>query len=373
MRRVFILSAARTPTGALDGNLKDYSEQKLAAVAMEAALSQSGVDASSLSEVIVGVAKQTSRPSNLARYAMLEARLPVGVPAYTVHRQSASGLQAMANAVWGIRSGMAEVVMAGGAESMTNIPMEIHDGRFSFGKKTRMVFDPISAQLSGAQPESVYGELSLDGVNEEIAGLFGISGEELEAYARASFERAARRGPAEYISQMKVKKGKRIDDVACDELYDAPSVTARPADGAAMLVLASEDSSEGRDPLAEILSVSVAAGDPRGAGYVGAGAVKRAMTRAGISPCDVSLIDICETTAAQTLATVKELGLKPSDERINALGGGLAFGTPWGAAGAVQLTDAAHRLGVGDIGMIITAAEGGQAMCAVIKGCEGGL
>lgn len=365
MSKVYILSGARTPIGLMDGNLRDYKEQKLGAEAMKLALELAGFEAGALSEIIVGTAKQTSLPSNLARYAMLEARLPDTVPAYTVQRQSASGVQAVVNGVWSIKSGMANAILAGGCESMTHIPREIHDARFAFNERTRIIFNPIEAQVAGAQPEN----LAVEDIASAIAKKRDLSDEELDGLAAKSAEKAAARVAADYICKLQVRKGKVMESVEADELDQKLNGFARPADGAAMLLLASETAAEakGKKPVAEILSSAVSAGDPAGDGLLGAQAVKKALEKAGTALHELARIEIVEMNAVQVLATVKELGLDAADKRINPLGGGLATGSPWGASGAIQLVDLVNGLEAEQTGMLLNPAEGGQAMCVIVK------
>jgi acetyl-CoA C-acetyltransferase len=347
--------------GVLDGGLRDYPEQKLGAEAMKLALKLADFDAEKLSEILVGAAKQTSRPSNLARYTMLEARFPDTIPAYTVQRQSASGLQAVANGFWSVKNGMAEAILAGGAESMTHIPREIHNARFVFDRRSRIVFDPIPAQVAGAQIE----DLTMELIRDRIAERYGISPEDLNSFVRAGAEKAAARGPADYICKMRVRRGKVFEAVEADEIKSAGGAMAGPADGAAMLLLASEASA--KTPIAELLAVGVSAGDPSYGGLLGTEAVKKALGKAGVSLAELSRVEIVEMNAAQVLAALRELGLDMNDRRINPLGGGLATGSPWGASGAAHLVDLIHGLRAGQFGMTLNPAEGGQAVCAVVK------
>jgi acetyl-CoA C-acetyltransferase len=363
MSRVYILSGARTPVGALDGNLRDYQEHKLGAAAMKLALELAGFDPGQLSEIVAGAAKQTSRPSNLARYATLEARLPDTIPAYTVQRQSASGLQAVANGVWSVKSGMAFAILAGGCESMTHIPREIHDARFVFNEHTRIVFDPVAAQIAGAQPE----DLTMRDICARLAEQWGALPKDLDAVAAGSAEKAAARTIANYICKMQVRKGKAVEAVETDEANPAAEGISRSADAAAMLLLGSEAAAEDRKPLAEILSVAVSAGDPDGGGLLGIDAAEKALEKAGLNLAELDRIEIVEMSAAQVFAALRGLKLQITDRRINPLGGGLATGSPWGASGTVHLVDMAQGLAAGQKGILINPAEGGQAMCAVIQ------
>jgi acetyl-CoA C-acetyltransferase len=367
LSRVWIAGGARTPLGGWDGGLKDYKEQGLAAAAMSLTLERAGAAAGDLSEIIVGAAKQTSLPSNLARYAMLEAGFPDTVPAYTAQRQSASGLQAIVNGLWAIKSGLADLILAGGSESMSRMPGEIHQARYAFGPASRLIFDPIAAQVAGAQPEALYGRLTLEDVNSRLAEAGGITAGEMERFAADSGRKAASRTERPWICKLKTRRGKAVTTLAADEVYSAPSLVARPADGAAMVLLASGERAKRLSPLGEILAVGIGAGSPAGEGYAPAGAISGALGKAGLTQADMALIDIGEMTAAQALVTLKALGVSPADSRVNIAGGGLAVGNPWGASGPAQLVDMIYALDGRGHGMIVTPAEGGQAICLIIR------
>ncbi len=377
MNRVMVVSAARTPLGAFCGQLEGLSEQQLAAAAMLEAVRRAGIEPDLIDEVIVGIAKQTSRPSNGGRHAMLLARLPEKIPAYTVQRQSASGLQAAANGYWAIRCGDAGVVLAGGTESMSQIPFEIRNSRYALGCE---IIDAIPAQETGAQPEGRYGLLTAACAMDHFAQRFCFTQGELEEFAAASLQKAraaAERGLfREEAFPVTVKKGKKEESIDRDELPKKAALLAPPADGAAMCLLASPErvAELGLPVLAEIISVGVAAVDPRYAAMAVAKAGLQAIERAGLTLPEMDLIELNEMSAAECLAIMREWqapGIEPAwlAERINPSGGALAVGNPWGAAGAVLLTRAVHELrrrGVGT-GMVAVTAEGGQGMAMVIK------
>lgn len=174
VNRVMLVSAARTPLGAFCGRLESLPEQQLGAAAMGETVRRAGIDPALIDEVIAGIAKQTSRPSNGGRHAMLLARLPEKIPAYTVQRQSASGLQAVANGYWAIRCGDAEVILAGGMESMSQIPFEIRNARYDFTGKNRQISDAIPDQETGAQPEERYGKLTTVQEDWKRKGIYEI-------------------------------------------------------------------------------------------------------------------------------------------------------------------------------------------------------
>lgn len=374
MEQVLIIGAARTPKGILDGRLSGLTEQKLGAAAMLGALEKTNADPASINEVIVGTAKQTSLPSNCGRYSMLEAHLPDHVPAYTVQRQSASGLQAVANAFWGIRSGTASMVLAGGTESMSQIPIEIQNARYSFNENNRIIFDPVAAQVAGAQPKSLYGSLSLSDIEERLAVSCGISREAIKDYVENSGRKAGARVTRDHIVPQEVKIRKETVLVDKDEVYANAEEIARPADAAAMCLLCStaQAREEGLNPIGEVLSVAVSAGDPTGEGYLGKDAVLSSLQKAGCTIRQIDQISLVEICAAQCVATVNllcDLAGEDISAKVNPEGGALALGGAWGAEGTVLLVDLLYALQnrEGGLGLVVAPAEGGQAMAVVVR------
>jgi acetyl-CoA C-acetyltransferase len=383
MNQVIVASIARTPLGAFCGQLEGLSEQQLAAAAMQEAVKRAGMPAEKIDEVIVGIAKQTSRPSNGGRHAMLLARLPEQVPAYTVQRQSASGLQAVVNGYWAIRCGDAGVILAGGAESMSQIPFEIRDARYAFDGKRREIIDAMPAQEAGAQPAARYGLVTTARVAENLARKYHIVEKELAAFAESSLKkaRAAREsgGCEGEIFPVTVKKGKKEEVISADELLREALLLAPPADGAAMCLLASREKAEALalPMLAEIVSVGIAATDPRYTGVAVVEASRRALGRAGLTLNEVEVIELNEMSAAECLAVLRDwqtCGVAPEAlaERVNPAGGALATGNPWGAMGAVLLARAVHALRRRSArsAMVALGAEGGQGMALVLRNAD---
>jgi len=380
MNRVIVTSAARMPLGTFCGQLEGIPEQELAAAAMLEAVRRAGIAPEKIDGVIVGIGKQTSKPSNGGRYAMLLARLPESIPAYTVQRQSASGLQALANGYWAIRCGDAGVVLAGGTESMSRIPFEIRNVRYDFKAKMREIIDAIPAQEMGAQPAGLYGMLTTARVAANFVGKYGFSDGELADYAAESLRRAQSAGGGdlfpEEVVPVTVKKGKEEKLICRDELQAEPALVAPPADGAAMCLLAGREQAEtlGLPILAEIASVGIAAADPRYAGLAAVEAGLKALGRVGMTLPEVDLIELNEMSAAESLAILREwesMGIdrEALTERVNPAGGTLATGNPWGASGAILLTKVVYglRRRGGRIGMAVLTAEGGQGMAMVLK------
>lgn len=376
MKKVYIAGALRTPLGTYRGSLADLSEQKLAALAMRGLIERTGIAPEVIDEMIIGNSRQTSTPSNLARHAQLEAELPVEIPAYTVQRQSASGLQAIANGYLAIRSGCAEVILAGGAESMSQIPLEIRNARYAFGADTEIIFDPIANQLAGAQPEETYGRLTAGAIAESIAQTWGITAAEAEAYRVAAGEKRKDRQTGLSVLPIEVKRKKTVETVASDQCYESVEGIARPADGAAVCLLCSAEAVEKEQLLVvgELLGFAFEADSPRCAGIFGENVVVQVLEKARLGLDDMDFFEITEFSAIQMAAAKKVLqnmGMTKGDlaEKVNSTGGALTTGLSWAACGAVMLTDLIDKLRKErkKYGMVITPAEGGQVLAAVVK------
>lgn len=372
MEKVLIAGSSRTPIGIYDGKLKSFGEPALAVAAVCDVLKKTKLNGEDIDEIVIGVAKQTSSPSNCARYIGLAADVPEKVPAYTVQRQGASGLQAILNGYMKIKAGSADVILAGGTESMSQIPYEIQNARYDFSPD-KIVTDPIPAMVAGAQPVKKYGKLTIQGINEKIAQTHGYTSEQQSVCSDESLARAAASKLDEELIPMEVKVKKASMVVDADELYARTENVAGAADAAAMCVLVSETAAQKiQTPvLAELVSIGMSAGDPAGEGMVGAEAIRKALAKAGKTAADMDMIEINEITAAQTLAS-KEMLQLPAEEiahKVNVYGGALATGNPWGASGAIELHRLLHGLKAAGKtwGLVVCGAEGGQALAAVVK------
>ena len=198
MTDVVIVSAVRTALGRLGGALKDVQPEELARIVIAAAVERAGVEPAAVDEVVMGQTKQSADAANIARVAALKAGFPVEVPAYTVMRQCGSGLQAVGNALQAIRAGDAEIVVAGGVESMSLAPYYLRGARFGFGSGNAVVVDPNTESQPRSQPYEVYGDLTMGLTAENLAERYGITREEQDAFALRSQERAfaaIERGP----------------------------------------------------------------------------------------------------------------------------------------------------------------------------------
>lgn len=372
MPKVYITAAARTPVCLRAGKLASLSEQDLAAAVLKVIATDAVV--SELSEVLLGVCLQTSLPSNAARYAALLAGIPDTIPAYTLQRQSASGLQAIANAYYRLAAGQDRVLIAGGADSSSQVPLEIHDARYAFNRAEQIVFDPLASYVRGAQPAARFGDLDLTSIEATIAETCNITSEEKILYVEKSRQNAASANVDEVVVPFEVRQKKTMVTIAADDT-DGAGYTALPADGAAAFVMISDlTTSLVEQAEAEVLSIASDAGDPAGMGYVPTTSVATALTKAGLTLDAIDLIEIEELTAAQVIATMQsltpaELAWQSWLEKVNVAGGSLIHGHAYGASGPLRLVRLLQLLKDRrkTYGMLIAPVEGGQTMTIIIR------
>ena len=394
MNEVVIVSAARTAGGRIGGSLKDVQPEDLAKAVIEAAIQRAGVEPEAVDEVIMGQAKQSADAANLARVAALRAGLPVEVPAYTVMRQCGSGLQAVNNAAQAIMCGLADIIVAGGTESMSNAPYYLRGARFGYGAGNAVLVDSNTESQPRSQPFEIYGNLTMGLTAENVAQKYGIAREEQDRFALASQEKALaaieagrfadeivplevpqKKGPAvvfatdEHPRQTTLEQLARLPAI----FKEGGTVTAGNSsgrnDGAACLVLmsAAEAARRGAAPLATIRSQAVAGVPPEIMGIGPVPASRKALAAAGLSLDDVGLVELNEAFAAQSLAVIKELGL--DEARVNVNGGAIALGHPLGCSGARILTTLLYemrRRGV-RYGLATLCIAGGQGIATVIE------
>ncbi len=394
MTDVVIVSAVRTALGRLGGALKDVQPEELARVVITAAVERAGVEPANVDEVVMGQTKQSADAANLARVAALKAGFPVEVPAYTVMRQCGSGLQAVGNALQAIRAGDAEIVVAGGVESMSLAPYYLRGARFGFTSGNAVVVDPNTESQPRSQPYEVYGDLTMGLTAENLAEQYDITREEQDAFALRSQERAfaaieagrfddeivpvtvpARKAPPMDFAVDEYPRRTSLEQLAALRPYfkEGGTVTAGNSsgrnDGAACLVLMSAEAARARGiaPLATVRGHAVAGVDPR---YMGIGPVpasRKALERAGLTLADIGLVEVNEAFAAQTIACVRELDL--DEETLNVNGGAIALGHPLGASGARILTTLLHemRKRCTRYGLAGICIAGGQGMATVVE------
>jgi acetyl-CoA acyltransferase len=388
MRNAYILAAYRTPgCRAKKGKLKDVRPDDLAAAAIKGLLKRTGVDSHDVEDIIIGCAfPEGEQGMNFARVAALKAGVPVEVPAQTVNRFCSSGLQTIATAAERIMAGFADCIIAGGAESMSMIPMG--------GNKYS-----ANPSLVASWPEA-YASMGITA--ELVADKYGIGREEQDAFAAASHAKAAAAIaagkfrdeiiPVEVeiclLVDGKMKRstelvdtddGVRSDTTAAGLARLKPvfkangTVTAgnssQMTDGAAAVLVVSEEYLKkiGKTPLARFVAFAVKGVPPELMGIGPIAAIPAALKLAGLTLDDIGLIELNEAFAAQSLACVKELGIDPA--RVNVNGGAIALGHPLGCTGAKLTASILQEMQRTDTryGMVSMCIGGGMGAAGIFE------
>src|SRR5882724_8072918 len=389
-QEVVVLRGARTPFGDFGGALRDLSAAELGAHAARAAMERSGVTPEQVDHAIFGhVIQASGEDAYLARHVALKAGCPVGVPALTVNRLCGSGLQALVTAAQLIKLGEADVVLAGGAENMSQQPHIIRGARWGLRFRQGQLEDNLWLALTDG-----YNNLPMAITAENLASRHGISRKEADDFAYVSHMRAAsarRRGyfAEEIVPVPTTVRGKVVmvdtdehikPDTAVEKLSKLPAafkddgvVTAGNAsginDGAAAVVVTTRARcrSVGVAPLGRIASWGVAGVDPDIMGIGPVPASRQALHRAGLEVKDLDLAEINEAFSAQYLAVERELGLDREKSNVN--GGDVALGHPVGASGARLALTVLHELKrrQGRYGLVSLCIGGGQGIAMVFE------
>ena len=369
MKEVVVVSAVRTPIGSIGGTLKDVQPEILAKTVIEGAIDQVGLDKALINEVIFGQTKQTTDAPNIARVAALMARVPEEVPAYTVHRQCASGMQAILNGMQQIQCDYSDIVLAGGVESMSTAPFYIRNARFGVGNGNTGFIDPNIESQPKSQPKEIYGTFNMIQTADTVAKQYGVSREEQDEFALASQQKAIAAIDSNRFAEEIVpvvlpqKKGEPLV-FAVDEypkrstsleklaklkpIFAEGTVTAGNAsgrnDGACAVILMSADKAAelGIKPLAKIISASAAGVDPRVMGIGPVPATRKLLAKLNMKIEDFGLVEINEALAAQSVACAKELNIATG--KLNVNGGAIALGHPLGCSGARISTTLLHEM-----------------------------
>ncbi|MCY9784032.1 thiolase family protein [Nocardiopsis sp. EMB25] len=374
MSDVYLVDGVRTPQGRYGGALAAVRPDDLAATAVAEAVRRSGVPGGSVDEVILGAANQAGEDNrNVARMAALLAGLDPSVPGYTVNRLCASGLTAVASAAQAIRAGEADVVVAGGVESMTRAPWvmakpgtpwakpgEVADTSLGWRFTNPRFADHDAQAPADAAPNDLRYTLSMGETAEEVAVLEGLTRQECDAFALRSHQRAvaaaeAGRFDREIVPVTVTGRKGATHEVTADEgprpdTDEASLAKLRPvfrkggivtagnssslSDGASALVLASAEAVQrhGLTPRARVVASASAGVPPQVMGLGPVPATEKVLARAGWKLDEVGSVELNEAFAAQSLGVVRQLGLDP--ERVNADGGAIALGHPLGSSGA---------------------------------------
>jgi 3-oxoadipyl-CoA thiolase len=395
MTHAFITAAVRTPIGRAGGALAEIRPDDLAAAAIRALITRSGIPPERIDDVILGCANQAGEDNrNVARMAALLAGLPVEVPGQTVNRLCGSGLQAVVSATHAIRAGEGDVFVAGGVESMTRAPQVMLKSSRPWDRTAPAIADTTVGWrfVNPAMPAEW--TISLGETAERVAQAYGISRRQQEEFALESQRRALAAAAAgtfrDEIAPVEAPGSGSGATVTADETPRAgltPESLARlePAflrngtvtaatssginDGAAALSVVSGQAVDelGLEPMAEVIATAVAGVDPSCMGLGPVPATREALARAGITAGELDLVELNEAFAAQALACIRDLQLDSA--RVNIYGGAIALGHPLGASGARILTTLVHALRRtgGRYGLATMCIGVGQGIAVVVK------
>ncbi|HUK92087.1 MAG TPA: acetyl-CoA C-acetyltransferase [Blastocatellia bacterium] len=392
MPKAVIVSAVRTAIGSFGGALKDIPATELGRVAIDGAISRSGIHPGDFDEVIMGNVLQAGLGMNPARQAAIAAGVPDSVPSFTVNKVCGSGLKAVALAAQAIAAEDSELLVAGGMESMSRAPYLLTDARWGYRMGNgRLVDSMLSEGLTCAMAGCHMGVTA-----ENVAERYGVSRQQQDEFAAESQRRAVeaigagrfndeivpvaiprKKGPPAVFAVDEHPRGDttaaKLAGLKAAFKAEQGSVTAGNAsglnDGAAALVVASEQRTRLMElaPLGTIISYASAGVDPRFMGIGPAPAIEAALDKAGLGLKDIDLFELNEAFAAQSLAVTKELGLDP--ERVNVNGGAIALGHPIGASGARVLVTLLYEMRRRDVkrGIAALCIGGGQGIAMVVE------
>jgi 3-oxoadipyl-CoA thiolase len=400
LREVFVVDAVRTPIGRYRGALAEVRPDDLGALVIAEIVRRTGADPASVDDVLIGCANQAGEDNrNVARMSVLLAGLPPTVPGATVNRLCGSGLMAVIDGARAIAVGDADLLIAGGVESMSRAPLVMAKAREAFPRGDVVAHDStLGWRFVNPRMEALYGTHALGETAELVAERYDVSREAQDAFALESQRRwaaaaAAGRFAAELCAvEVPARKGepRRVDvdehprpATTAAELAVLPPAFRKPGqggtvtagnssginDGAAAVLLASAAGLErlARKPLARLVASAVAGVEPK---YMGMGpipATRSALARAGITAADLDLVELNEAFAAQAIPCIRELAFDPA--RVNVNGGAIAIGHPLGASGARLVGTLAHELARrrGRFGLATMCIGVGQGIAAVIE------
>ena len=374
MTQAFICDPIRTPIGRYGGALSSIRADDLAALPIRELMQRHpGLDWGQVDEVFYGNANQAGEDNrNIARMAALLAGLPVEVPGTTINRLCGSGMDAVGLAARSIRVGEAELILAGGAESMSRAPFVMPKAGSAFSRNAEIYDTTIGWRFPNPLMKQRYGIDSMPETAENVAEEFGISREDQDAFALRSQQRTAAAQQngvlAEEIFAVSIPQRKgdpiRVEQDEHPRASTTPEALARlPTpfreggtvtagnasgvnDGACGMLVASESAAErhGLEPIARIVGMATAGVEPRIMGIGPAPASQKLLGRLGLGIADMDVIELNEAFAAQALAVLRQLGLPDDAEQVNPNGGAIALGHPLGMSGARLITTAAREL-----------------------------
>ena len=396
-----ICDAVRTPIGRFGGNLASMRSDDLAANVIRGLMARHpSLDPSRIDEVVFGCANQAGEDNrNVARMASLLAGLPAEVPASTINRLCASGMDAVVLAARGINVGDYQLAIAGGVESMSRAPIVLSKADHAFSRGQQIFDTTIGWRFVNPEMQALYGVDSMSETAENVAVDYGVNRHDQDTFARQSQLRYAAADQAGVFANeiLPLKIEQRHDDPLIINRDEHPrpdtsmekltkltgvngpqsTVTAGNAsginDGAAALLLASQSasSSNGLVPLARIVASATAGVPPRIMGMGPVPASQKALAKAGLTIDDMDVIEINEAFAAQVLACLRALGIADDAPHVNPNGGAIALGHPLGMSGARLLLTAAFELKRRDgrYALCTMCIGVGQGMAVILEAC----
>jgi acetyl-CoA acyltransferase len=397
MTDVYICDYIRTPIGRFGGSLASVRPDDLGSVPLRALVERNpDMDPSAIDEVIFGCANQAGEDNrNVARMSLLLAGYPDRVPGTTMNRLCGSGMDAVITAARAIKAGEADLIIAGGVESMSRAPFVIPKAEVAYSRANAIYDTTIGWRFVNPLMKAAYGVDSMPETGENVAEDFDISREDQDAFALRSQQNAGqalKNGRlAREITPVTILQRKGDALVIFDDEHPRPSttlealqkllpivkangtVTAGNAsgvnDGAAALILASKEAANkhGLTPIAKVLGGATAGVAPRIMGFGPAPAAQKLMARLGLEQGDFSVIELNEAFASQGLATLRDLGIADDDVRINRNGGAIALGHPLGMSGARITGTAMLDLKQGEVSLSMMCIGVGQGIAIALQ------
>lgn len=391
MREVVIASAVRTPIGSYGGTLKNISARELGAICIKEAIERAGIDPATIDEVVMGNVLQAGLGQNVARQMAMDAGVPKEVPAFTLNKVCGSGLRAVGLAAQMIKAGDAEIVIAGGAESMSSAGYVMPAARWGVRMgDTNMIDVMVNDGLTDA-----FNHIHMGITAENVAEQWGITRQDLDEFAASSQQKAVaaveagrfkdeivpvmvpqkKKDPIVFDTDEYPKQGVTVESISKlrpafkkDGIVTAANSSGLNDCGAAVVVMSKDKADElGIDYLCKVTSYASAGVEPKIMGIGPIPASKNALDKAGMTIEDIDLIEANEAFAAQSVAVARELGFDMS--KVNVNGGAIALGHPIGASGCRILVTLIHEMIKRDAknGLATLCIGGGQGTSLIVS------
>jgi acetyl-CoA C-acetyltransferase len=396
MKRAAIVAPRRTPVGAFGGSLRSVSVERLGAEVVRAILAKTQVDPERIDDVVFAQSYANSETPCVGRWVALEADLPVGVPGMQLDRRCGGGLQAVLSAAMMVQTGAADVVIAGGVESMSNIEYYTTDLRWGARSGSTTMHDRLDRGRERSQPERRFGRISgMIETAENLARQYDVSREAADEYALRSQQRASRAWetglfdpeivpisvPQRRGEPLLVKRDEGVRaDASADKLASLKTIIAggtvtagnasQQNDAAAACLVVAEDKLDelGLEPMGFLVGWAAAGCDPATMGFGPVPAVRKLFARTGLGFADMDLVELNEAFACQVLSVLKGWDWNDPD-KLNVNGSGISLGHPVGATGVRILTSMLHELDRrrGRYALETMCIGGGQGLAAIFE------